>query len=95
MPKCHVISIIRMSGGELIVISHYNREFEFNMIRPVYKGGKQKMRFIRSDITMPSLVNMTLEASHWEKTCENQTIHYLHYSGDVFLLAAIEDDSKN
>ena len=63
------------------------------MIRPVYNSGNQKMRFIRSDITFHSLENIALEASHWEETCENLTIHYIHQNDHVFLLATTEDDS--
>ena len=53
-----------MSGGELTVIFHYDGEFEFDIIHPVYKGEKHKMRFIQSDITFSSLVNIALEASN-------------------------------
>ena len=82
-----------MSGGELIVSFHYNGEFKFDMIHPVYEGGNQKMRFIQSDITFPELVNIALETTHWQETCDNLSIHYLHHNGHVFSLAAIEDDS--
>ena len=54
-----------MSGGELIVIFHYDGEFKFDMIHPMYEGGNQKMRFIQSDITFPELVNIALETTHW------------------------------
>ena len=54
-----------MSDGELIVIFHYDRDFKFDMIHPVYEGRKQKMWFIKSDISFPELVNIALETSHW------------------------------
>ena len=85
--------MIRMSGGDLIVIFHYDRDFEFDMIWLLYKGGKQKMRFINSDITFNSLVNMALEASNWEKTSDNISINYLHHNSHVFSLVAIELDN--
>ena len=82
-----------MSGGELIVIFHFDGKFEFDMIHPVYKDGKWKMMFIQSDITFRSLVNIDLEASHWEETYENLTIQYLHHNGHIFSLVALEDDN--
>ena len=56
--------MIRMSGGDLIVIFHYDGDFEFDMICLLYKGEKQKMRFINNDITFNSLINIALEASN-------------------------------
>lgn len=53
-----------MLGGKSIVIFYCDGDFEFDMIHPIYKGGKQRLRFIRSDITFNSLVNIALEASH-------------------------------
>ena len=43
--------MIRMSGGDLIVIFYYDGDFDFDMIYPLYKGGKQKMMFINDYIT--------------------------------------------
>ena len=61
----NVLSMIGMSGDELIVIFHYEGDVEFDdMIHPLYKGGKQKMRFIQSDITFDSLVKVANETSH-------------------------------
>ena len=85
--------MIRMSGGDLIAIFHYNGDFEFDMIRPLYKGGKQKMMFINNDMTFNSLVNIALEASNWEETSDNISMDYLHHNGHVFSLVAIEDDN--
>ena len=82
-----------MSGGELIVNFHYDEEFKFDMILPVYVGENQNMRFIQSNITFPELVTIALETSHWEETCENQGIHYLHHNGHVFSFVAIKDNS--
>lgn len=56
--------MIRMSGGDLIVIFHYDGDFEFDMTSSVYKGGKQKMWFIQSDIIFNLLLNIALEASN-------------------------------
>ena len=87
------ISMIRMSGDDLIVIFHYDGDFEFDMIHPFFKSGKQKMRFINNDITFNSLVNIALEASNWEETFDNISMDYLHYNGHVFSLVLIEDDN--
>ena len=51
------------------------------------------MRSIGSDITFSELMDITLETTHWEETCENLSIRYLHHNGHVFSLAAIEDHS--
>ena len=83
--------MIRMSGGDLIVIFHYDGDFEFDIICPLYKGGKQKMRFINNDTTL--MVNIALEASNWEETSDNISMDYLHHNGHVFSLVAIEDDN--
>ena len=85
--------MIRMLIDELIVIFHYKGDLQFDMIHPLYKGGKQKMRFIPSDITFESLVKVAIEASHWEVNCEDISIHYLHHNGKVFSLVGIEDDN--
>ena len=53
-----------MSGGELIVIFHYEGEFKSDMIHPIYEGGNQKMKLIQSDIIFTELVNIALETSH-------------------------------
>ncbi|RWR76201.1 hypothetical protein CKAN_00462900 [Cinnamomum micranthum f. kanehirae] len=79
----------QMSGGDFPL----QRGFKFDMIHPLYEGGKQKMRFIHRNITFLELVNIALESSHWEETYKNLSIHYLHHNGHMFSLAVIEDDS--
>ena len=76
--------MIRMLGGDLIVIFHYDGDFEFDMIRPLYKGGKQKMRFIKSDIKFNSLVNIAPKGPRLEETCDNISMGYFHHNGHVF-----------
>ncbi|RWR76443.1 hypothetical protein CKAN_00488500 [Cinnamomum micranthum f. kanehirae] len=38
-----------MSDCDILIIFHYDGNFEFDMMWPVYNGGKQKMRFQRID----------------------------------------------
>lgn len=45
-----------MSDREVLFIFHYGSDFEFDISRPVYNGGKQKMRILATEITYESLV---------------------------------------
>ena len=56
-------------------------------MRPVYNGGKQKMRYLLTDITYGSLVAEAIKASN----CDSS--QYLHHNGRAFSLASIEDDN--
>lgn len=49
----------------VLVIVHYDGEFDFDfdITRPLYKGGKQKMRSLSTNITYTSLLNVALEIS--------------------------------
>ena len=53
-----------MSVSEVLVIFHYDGDFQFDIIRPVYNGGNQKMRYLATDITYDSLVNEAAEVSN-------------------------------
>lgn len=59
-----------MSNVELLTIFHYDGEFEFDIIHPQCKGGKQKMRYLSSNKLYNLLVNVALKASSWEAAVE-------------------------
>ncbi|RWR83613.1 Transposase, MuDR, plant [Cinnamomum micranthum f. kanehirae] len=82
-----------MSDCEVLIIFHYDGNFEFDIIRPVYNGGKQKMRYLSTNITYGSLVAEAIEASNWDSSTKSVSIQYLHHNGRAFSLASIEDDN--
>ena len=82
-----------MSDCEVLIIFHYDGNFEFDIMHPVYNGGKQKMRYLSTDITYGSLVVEAIEASNWDSSAESLSIQYLHHNGHAFSLASIEDDN--
>ncbi|RWR87935.1 hypothetical protein CKAN_01689900 [Cinnamomum micranthum f. kanehirae] len=82
-----------MSDNEVLIIFHYDGEFVFDIIRPVYNGGRQKMRYLPRNITYGSLLNEALEASKWDTKIENLSMKYLHHNGRVFSLIILEDDN--
>ena len=57
-----------MSDREVLFIFHYGSDFKFDISRPVYNGGKQKMRYLLTDITFESLVKEAIEASNGESS---------------------------
>ena len=82
-----------MLDYDILIIFHYDENFEFDMMRPVYNGGKQKMRYLSTDITYGSLVAEAIEASNCVSSSESISIRYLHHNGRAFSLASIEDDN--
>ena len=82
-----------MSDNEVLIIFHYDGEFVFDLIRPVYNGGRQKMRYLPRNISYGSLLNEALEASKWDTKIENLSMKYLHHNGRVFSLIILEDDN--
>ena len=57
-----------MSDREVLFIFHYDGDFEFDISCPVYNGGKQKMRFLVTNITYEALVKETIEASNLDSS---------------------------
>ncbi|RWR90905.1 hypothetical protein CKAN_02003400 [Cinnamomum micranthum f. kanehirae] len=82
-----------MLDSEVLFIFHYDGNFEFDMIRPVYNGGKQKIRYLLMDITYASLVNEANEAANCGPSIQNLNLQYLHHNGRAFSLAGIDDDN--
>ena len=81
-----------MSDVEHLVIFHYDGEFEFELNRPQYKGGRQKMRYLSRDVTLNELCKIALEASSWATTSDQITLKYLLYNGKFFSMIDIDDD---
>ena len=82
-----------MSDVEHLVIFHYDGEFEFELNRPQYKGGRQKMRYLSSGVTFNELCKIALEASSWATTSDQITLKYLLHNGKFFSMIDIDDDS--
>ena len=83
-----------MSDREVLFIFHYSGDFEFDISRPVYNGGKQKMRYLPTDITFESLVKEAVEASNGESSfIQNISMQYLHHNGRAFSMVSIDDDT--
>ena len=82
-----------MSDVQQLVIFHYNGTFEFDVNRPQYKGGRQKVRYLLSNISISELKNMALEASCWDVIVEDLSLKYLLHNGSFFSMINIDDDS--
>lgn len=59
-----------MSDVQHLTNFHYDGEFEFDLNWPQYKGGRQKMRYLSSNIMFSELKNIALETSNWEASSE-------------------------
>ena len=82
-----------MSNREVLFILHYDDDFEFDISHPIYNGGKQKMRFLATNITYESLVKEVIEASNGESCIQNLSMQYLHHNERAFSMASIDDDN--
>ena len=82
-----------MSDKEVLFIFHYDGHFEFDISRPVYNGGKQKVRFLATDITYEALVKEAIKASNGDSSIQNLSMQYLHHNGGAFSMANIDDDT--
>ena len=82
-----------MSVSEVLIIFHYDGDFQFDIIRPVYNGGNQKMRYLPTDITYESLVNEAIEAFNYDSSIQGLSIQYLHHNGRAFTMASIDYDN--
>ena len=82
-----------MSDGEVLFIFHYDGDFQFDISRSVYSGGKQKMKYISSDISYQCLTNEATESSNWDTAIQNLSMQYLHHNGWAFSMAGIDDDN--
>lgn len=82
-----------MSDREVLFIFHYGGDFEFDISCPVYNRGKQKMRFLATNITYESLVKEAIEAFNGDSSIQNLTMQYLHHNGRAFSMANIDDDN--
>ena len=63
-----------MPDSEVLFIFHYDGNFEFDIIHPVYNGRKQKMRYLPMDITYVSLVNEANKAANFGSSIQNLNI---------------------
>lgn len=82
-----------MSEFQHLTIFHYDGEFEFNLNCPQYKGERQKMRYLSSNITSGELKNIALEASNWKASFEELSIKYILHNGSLFSMLNIDDDN--
>ena len=73
-----------MSDVEHLIIFHYNREFEFELNRPQFKGGRQKKRYLSSNVTYNELSQIALKALSWETTSDEITLKYLLHNDSLF-----------
>lgn len=73
-----------MSDVEHQIILHYDGEFEFELNRPQYKGGRQKLRYLSSNVTLKELFKIALEASSWATTSDEITLKYLIHNDSFF-----------
>ena len=73
-----------MSDVEPLIIFHYDGESEFELNRPQYKGGRQKLRYLSNNVTLKELFKISLEASSWATTSDEITLKYLIHSGSFF-----------
>ena len=81
-----------MSVSDVLIIFHYDSDF-LDIIRPVYNGGNQNMRYLQTYITYESLVNEAIEASNWDSSIQRLSIQYFHHNGRAFSMASIDDDN--
>ena len=82
-----------MLDGEHLIIFHYDGEVEFELNCPQYMGGRQKMRYLLSSVTLNELCKIALEASSWATTFDQITIKYLLHNGRFFSMIDIDDDN--
>ena len=82
-----------MTVNEVLIIFHYNGDFQFDIIRPVYNRENKKMRYLPTDITYESLVKKAIEASNWDSSIQRLSIQYLHHNGRAFSMVSINDDN--
>ena len=75
----------------MLFIFHYDSDFEFDISHHVYNGGKEKMRFLATDITYESLVKEVIEASNGDSSSQNLSMQYLHHNGRAFSMASSDD----
>ena len=83
---------VRMSNNEVLVIFHYDGEFDFDIDRPTYKGGKQEMRYLPTNISYSYLRDVALEESKWEALSDMPVLEYLYHDGFAFSLITLEED---
>eukprot|EP00268_Persea_americana_P060281 TRINITY_DN7485_c2_g1_i1.p1 TRINITY_DN7485_c2_g1~~TRINITY_DN7485_c2_g1_i1.p1 ORF type:complete len:113 (+),score=21.54 TRINITY_DN7485_c2_g1_i1:54-392(+) len=82
-----------MTGYGISIIFHYDGEVVFDIIRPVYNGGRQKMRYLPKSITYGMLLNEAIALSNWDANIEDVGMKYLHHNGLVFSLISLEDEN--
>ena len=68
------------------LINHYDSEFKFELNCPQYKGGKQKMGYLSSNVTYNELSKIALEALSWATTSDGITLKYLLHNGSFFFI---------
>lgn len=57
-----------------------------------YKGGMQRVRRVKRDITFVKLNEISLVGSSWDTSIENIRIEYLHHNGQTYSLICIKND---
>lgn len=82
-----------MTVSEVLIIFHYDGDFQFDIIRLVYNEGNQKMRYLPTDITYEPLVNEAIEASNCDSSIQILSIQYIHHNGWAFSMASIDDEN--
>ena len=82
-----------MSNRKVLFIFHYDGDFQFDISHPVYSGGKQKTKYLSSDISYQCLANQSIESSNWDTASQNLSMQYLHHNGRAFSMASIDDDN--
>ena len=63
-----------MLDVEHLIIFHYDGEFEFELNRPQYNGGRQKMRYLSSNVTFNKLSKIALTTSSRATTSNEITL---------------------
>lgn len=81
-----------MLSGKLIIIFPYDGALEFDVRHPTYKGGMQRARRVKSDITFAKLKEITLAGSSWDTSVDNIRIEYIHHNGQTYSLICIKND---
>eukprot|EP00268_Persea_americana_P060282 TRINITY_DN7485_c2_g1_i2.p1 TRINITY_DN7485_c2_g1~~TRINITY_DN7485_c2_g1_i2.p1 ORF type:complete len:109 (+),score=18.21 TRINITY_DN7485_c2_g1_i2:66-392(+) len=82
-----------MTEYGISIIFHYDGEFVFDIICPVYNGRRWKMRYLPRSITYGMLLNEAIELSNWDADIEDVGMKYLHHNGLVFSLISLEDEN--
>ena len=81
-----------MSDREVLFIFYYDGDFQFDISRSVHSGGKQKMKYLSTDISYQCLANKAIKSSNWDTTIQNLSMQYLYHNERAFSMVSIDDD---